>query len=332
MPSCASWLLSEPETDHINFAKLIARRHGLNPPIDILNVLRKHAQVEFIDWPDSCDAVVHGLTTQARPDVFVKPVPPHSARRLRFTLAHELGHIIIPWHLGSPHCDPSAGVGRSQSTMPGTPERTEAEADEFAGSILLPYADLWRQAERSDLQTLMNSLDEYELSPAATIMRLSRLLRPGFVFTGTFGEGWDKLLSPGTAAPVWTTSLSKHALESGKTEIAGKTIRWFRLASEEHVEPDQDLRSTTQILHDAIRNTCSGEDEAGLFHRLNGIVSGALSKPRFEDADQAFSHVEQWTRNNDKIPKRLRKSPDFDLYLRRKARERIERFRESAGK
>jgi hypothetical protein len=282
VPSCASWLLSEPESDHTNFAKLISLRHRLIPPIDILGVLREHAQVEFIDWPDSCDAVVHGLTTQARPDVFVKPMPPHSERRLRFTLAHELGHIVIPWHLGSPHCDPSVGTGNVQGTRPGTPERTEGEADEFAGSILLPYAHLRRQAEVSEFQTLMDSLDEYELSPAATIMRLSRLLRPGFVFTGSFGDGWNKLSSPGTAVPSRTASLPKVALESGTTAIAGKSVRWFRLASEHHVEADQDLRSTTQVLHDAIASTCAGEDAAGLFHRLNGIVSGALSKTRFE--------------------------------------------------
>lgn len=325
MVSCAEWLLEDAASDHTNFAKLILSRYMLTSPVDILEVLRRYADVEFVNWDASCDAVVYGLTSQTRPTVFVKSMDLPSARRLRFTLAHELGHILIPWHLGSSHCDPSVLSVNSLSTLPGSTERTEAEANEFAGSILLPYSDLRTTAETAGLQELMESLDSYELSPAATLIRVSKLLRPGFTFNGPFGDSWTTMSSPGTKVPN-NEDLAQSAYDSGQFKIGGKPVMWYLTAPNELVKPDADPRTATQILRDAISETCPEGDAATLFNSVNGIVSGALSKDRHRDVAQAYSHVHQWTRNHENIPTSLRSSPDFDLYLRRKAMQRIDKL------
>lgn len=79
------------------------------------------------------------------------------ADRLRLTLAHELGHMVL--HTTTLHDD---------DTM-------EAEADEFAGAFLLPADEIRPQLRRFDLRQLANMKMYWRVSMAAIAVRADRL-------------------------------------------------------------------------------------------------------------------------------------------------------------
>jgi Zn-dependent peptidase ImmA (M78 family) len=57
--------------------------------------------------------------------------------RRRFTIAHEIGHFLIPWHGASAQCATAdMGVLKSQDTR----KSKEAEANRFAAALLTPTA------------------------------------------------------------------------------------------------------------------------------------------------------------------------------------------------
>lgn len=79
------------------------------------------------------------------------------ADRMRHTLAHELGHMLL--HTVAVKSD----------------EEMEDEADAFAGSFLLPAAEIRPQLRRFDLRQLMNMKGYWKVSMGALAVRADRL-------------------------------------------------------------------------------------------------------------------------------------------------------------
>ena len=79
------------------------------------------------------------------------------ADRMRHTLAHELGHMVL------------------HSVLPADDERMEDEADEFAGCFLLPEDEVRHQFRRFTLPQLANMKQLWRVSIAALAMRADRL-------------------------------------------------------------------------------------------------------------------------------------------------------------
>lgn len=79
------------------------------------------------------------------------------ADRLRHTLAHELGHMVM------------------HTIHVKTDEEMEDEADEFAGSFLLPANEIRPQLRRFDLRQLSNLKLYWKVSMAALAVRADRL-------------------------------------------------------------------------------------------------------------------------------------------------------------
>lgn len=85
----------------IKMARKIIKRHSLKVPFDLDGLVEQYAIIIYKSIPvDSVDGVcLHLKTAGKTPTVIVNA---DSVRtRQNFTLAHELGHIIIPWHLGT---------------------------------------------------------------------------------------------------------------------------------------------------------------------------------------------------------------------------------------
>lgn len=86
---------------------------------------------------------------------FINPNAP--ADRIRHTLAHELGHMLL--HTLSLRED----------------EAMENEADEFAGAFLLPADEIRSQLRRFDLRQLANLKSYWKVSMASLAVRADRL-------------------------------------------------------------------------------------------------------------------------------------------------------------
>lgn len=85
----------------IKMARKVIQKHSLKVPFDLDSVVIQYAKIIYKPIPvDGVDGIcLHLKTAGKTPTVIVNA---NSTRtRQKFTLAHELGHIIIPWHYGN---------------------------------------------------------------------------------------------------------------------------------------------------------------------------------------------------------------------------------------
>ncbi len=109
-------------------AQLVLARYSLKVPVDLEPILRDVCTVETRK-----DAPVDGYTDlECNPPKMILR-PGGFPKRVRFTKAHELGHIFIPWHNGK---TTYADRGNAEGLM----DRNEEEADAFAAELLLPQS------------------------------------------------------------------------------------------------------------------------------------------------------------------------------------------------
>ncbi|MET0790290.1 MAG: ImmA/IrrE family metallo-endopeptidase [Polyangiaceae bacterium] len=113
------------------FARAFLELHKLTPPVAIEKVLGEFADVEYDTLPCAGEAVVVSSPGR-RPIVVVSNGL--SPNRLRFTLAHELGHIVLPWQIGAAICYPT------RTLLADGPVHAdgEAQANRFARELLIP--------------------------------------------------------------------------------------------------------------------------------------------------------------------------------------------------
>lgn len=134
------------------FARRFVAHHSLVPPVDVQALLSQYADIEVDEIPTSCEAVVlRKLGT--RPKVIISRSSQH--KRLRFTLAHELGHVVLPWQYGTVFCHPQEGMYVPHESIVAA---LETEAHHFASEILLPLE--WLETEFSSHEDLSDKLVE----------------------------------------------------------------------------------------------------------------------------------------------------------------------------
>lgn len=112
-------------------AKRVLERNKLNFPFDLENLVEKYADLEYLIFPFDFDGITLGLGEVGRPRILINEERPKSRRK--FTLAHELGHVIIPWHTGiiASHLTGDIDADFDYANM-------ESEANSFASELLLP--------------------------------------------------------------------------------------------------------------------------------------------------------------------------------------------------
>ncbi len=325
-------------------AATLVDRLDLNPPIDIDAVAARYCDVEFLTWPYACDALAVGLGS-VRPSIFIRRNN-QGARRRRFTLAHELGHVVLPWHVGLTACipvvtsfdaDPLGPAPVSGLLSQARIAEQEAEATRFAGALLIPRRFIESQADTSGLGQVVRSLNRTNISAVAAILSLSQHLLPGFCFLiDEDEEGLRMVASSGTSTPPRNgrrpleARLRDKARDFGEAHVSGRRVLWHQLAAQTDFALPDDARSTTQILRDAIANSTSSTELPALLMRINGIVGGILSKgERAQSEAQALSVLEHRFESDPEL-NHMFENADFRLYLCRKAAERIAHARNNS--
>lgn len=104
----------------------------------------------------------------------------HSERRQRFTIAHEVGHLLL--HANEDlHVDKNFPIGLRTEVSSLAIDDKEIEANQFAAELLMPAT--WVLADARDLQidfehddeAIKDLADKYEVSVRAMTIRLSAL-------------------------------------------------------------------------------------------------------------------------------------------------------------
>lgn len=103
----------------------------------------------------------------------------HSQARRRFTIAHELGHLLL--HAGEPvHVDQGLRINLRDDRSATAEDLEEMEANAFAANLLMPAAWLRRDLaeggiDLEDPNQVQALASRYQVSPQAMVVRLSSL-------------------------------------------------------------------------------------------------------------------------------------------------------------
>ena len=111
-------------------ARRVLAIRNLLPPFDLNALATEYGELEFLNLPYGVDGITIGIGSANKPRILVNACAPITRRK--FTLAHELGHIVIPWHTGTiiSHLNPDQADAAYM--------QMEGEANRFAAELLMP--------------------------------------------------------------------------------------------------------------------------------------------------------------------------------------------------
>ena len=132
-------------TPEEKLASRLLARHQLQPPYDLADLVCQYAEIYYKIFPIDADGMSVGLKKSGKPQIYINTSRRHEVRQ-RFTLAHELGHVLIPWHTGNivshtnlSYIDKGLDSDFGLNPVDNFPYRQiEAEANRFAAELLLP--------------------------------------------------------------------------------------------------------------------------------------------------------------------------------------------------
>ena len=135
-------------------------------PIDIFAIVNgwKDMKITIVKYPMTSN--ISGMCTREDEDIIICINSTTSYGRQRFTLAHELYHVLYEENMQRVICDMSMNEEKSES---------ECEADQFASYLLMPFdALLQYEDEKSkwNLEKVIDAEQFFQLSHQAMLRRL----------------------------------------------------------------------------------------------------------------------------------------------------------------
>jgi Zn-dependent peptidase ImmA (M78 family) len=214
----------------VNIARKLVDIKNLAPPINISALAKQFAEVAGIDFPADLkvDGVCLNVKSRGKVKIIVNTLG-RSAKRIRFTLAHELGHVLIPWHIGS--IADQIDVEQSQSGAEYW--EIESEANRFASELLMPVRWVERTICNYSSPPVMADIISRTcgVSYQAAVIRLTSLLPRGYVYAATDDRGCVVFggKSPGTVA---SAPLRADIIEDQQSRYTWASELWSRPAGD----------------------------------------------------------------------------------------------------
>lgn len=135
-------------------------------PIDIFAIVNgwKEKKITIVKYPMS--SRISGMCTREKEDIIICINSTTSYGRQRFTLAHELYHVLYEENMKRVICDMNMNGDKSES---------EYEADKFASYLLMPYDALLQyeqERENWNLERVIDAEQFFQVSHQAMLHRL----------------------------------------------------------------------------------------------------------------------------------------------------------------
>lgn len=309
-------------------AQLLVERRGLAPPIDVRTLVEEQAQVSVERIPAQCDAVAVGVQRpNGQPEIILQAGSP--PRRERFTLGHELGHLKLPWHLGTVACH----IGFADMEHARLHRATEAEANRFSAELLIPGPWLARLFDESaDVEEAVRAIEVADVSAHVASLQVVRVLAPGWVFAVLDDDGTVVMngASPGTDVrpprrlePV-PSSFERFSREHFAVRFGARRALWWRLGVNGDVlDAAFDSRRSSDVLRGLTRRHASSSAHAErLFRSINGTTAYAYGQVKNDrlPPGELVNHFASRFAGRD-LPADLLADPDLTVYLARRVEE-----------
>ena len=303
----------------ITLARRLVARYNLEPPVDVAALIRRYADLHIERIPFDVDGLCIDLKVpKKRPKVILNSNK--SEVRQRFTLAHELGHLIIPWHVGNiiDQISDADEVDDFEYWM------LEAEANRFASEVLMPTEWVSRMSlsYTAPPDALREIRQKAQTSAQAASLKLIQCLPPNFVYSRTEeGHIVASSKSPDTKADIpqrgsWAAP-DIYPYASGYW-VSGDH-HWWKLDAASAPTASDSSKSWREVLDVIIADIGVPPDEIRRFKgSFNGIVSNANSSARSRSRIDIYNFAIQriWSNaTRDVFIKRVATHPLRDDFL-----------------
>lgn len=273
-----SWETRLNKYPEVNMATRLVAKYELTPAIDVESLASKYAIVEEMEFPVEADGITLNLKVSGKkPHIIINGNSP--PRRKRFTLAHELGHVIIPWHVGT--IIDVLDMRYSHSIY----SEAEAEANRFAAELLTPTSWVIKTINR--FETIEESFNyivkKADISPTSAVIKITQCLKPGHIYAQLADDRTviSSGRSQGTLAPApgyeHVVKIKKQYPSASNIEsfsIDGYNYCWWEFDCDADIPKCDDDREWREILDEIV--TDLGIEEAEKYKSsLNGCIAYA---------------------------------------------------------
>lgn len=308
-------------------ARRLLRDLKLSPPVAIRKLVERYADIEEDDIPARVDAILLDQSRRrARPLIVLQRTTPPT--RKVFTLAHELGHIILPWQCGTFALHTDSFI----EALPVFYDDVESEANRFASEILMPRDWILELTLKPFSPVdVVKTLKKTGVSTLAACFGLIRHLPAGYVFAEVNSENMItySARSPGTVADALAAKSKLDPSHYGK--VASETysslngpnkIYWWHLADKLAPPPLLlDVRSSREVL-------VSIYDELGLLEEVRkkldmsiaGIVGHSNGIRLNGNGGDLYTIMKTRFLGRESL-RAITNHPDFEVFLSKKAEE-----------
>jgi Zn-dependent peptidase ImmA (M78 family) len=308
-------------------ANLIIKRYSLKPGFDIKEFLATQADLRFGEIPSGIDGISINLKSKdKRPIVIISSRLPQA--RQRFTMAHELGHIVIPWHIGTIFSHTDENHGYTSRLY----QNCEIEANKFAAELLMPSQ--W-------VESMLNNqhpADAFEAirkitgtSYIATFYKIGSKISTEYI--GVLTDSREIVVNaisnnPRLKKPENNKSINEQAVFRNATEIRSSThvqnkFFWLKYSKDVVAPIDNDPRTWREILYPIIEEL---KLDKKLGPRISGCISN-LNKPGVV-LEEFFLKARQRIASDNNFFE-VSKHPDFELFLVKRIAELISNRKKS---
>lgn len=269
----------------VRFAQRLTAKYELTLPVDVRAMLMRYANVVEAPIPiRGVDGVCLNLKVPGKKTrVVLNSLNPPLRRR--FTEAHELGHIVIPWHKGTivDHLDPEHVESSDDYWV------FEEEANQFAAEILMPspwLADLIKSTPNLS-KAHKRICERCEVSALAASRRLSFLLPENIVFVCEkddevefSGRTNGTLANIPSRQATFDQASFAYATEHFVSTLGTRRLHWWTLPGKVH-QVSEDPRPWREILDAMVEDiVVDVEDRKRFKMSVNGVLSAANSAMR----------------------------------------------------
>lgn len=282
-------------TPESKIAERVIARHRITPPVDIEALVRKYADVHFSVFPFDADGISINLKRGAeKPLVVVNSDRPQV--RQRFTLAHELGHVLIPWHIGTILDDTHPNSSRTEYGI------MESGANAFAAELLMPSRWLRPifEAVANPLACQQQVMNEAQVSAIASAFATLRIMPPGYVLAVVengnvkyCARSDQTLVNPNSIENFDPSSALSYCANKYEADISGLKYIWWQLPNELPIPENSDPRDWRNIL----RNICddlkiNSDERQKLCKSINAVIAyanGAIKQETYYSPEAIYS-------------------------------------------
>jgi len=310
----------------INLAARLVQKKKLVPPINIFSLAEQYSNVELMSIPFDVDGISLNLKVPGKkPHIIINNSS--SNHRIRFTLAHELGHVIIPWHLGS--IVDKTDIPKIKDNRFDEYWMLEAEANRFASEVLMPsqWVKNIIHAQKYDLHKITEDIvEEADVSSQAATIKIISVIKPGYLFVALneynevifSGKSEGTLAIPPTRGDVISPDEAfLFCRNRFNFSIAGFNYCWWFFNDKDSIPKSASLDDWRDLLDLMVSDIGIRESERGKFKQsLNGVIAYANSQVRGKDRTQESLYSALLQRINGQTKyKELLKHKKFDSFI-----------------